>query len=333
MRVKGLIRGTPRLFDGASAKSLPGPRRLLQALMPWTEPRAFTHGDDATRPLEQRPGDGAGAQAPSPMAGRRWPPGGVPRSRPRGTRRHRSDEGGRLDLRLQGTHGPRQAGDPMSAGLGRRAVGGPLPGISQCRPGRKADATSTCSISSPIGCRGKATSRRRGSSRRSRPSMSGNSVAFVAWARRSKRGTGLLNNVLYRGDLVWNRCSYIKDPRTGKRVARPNPPEKWETLSVPELRIVSDDLWAAVKTRQASLSAAYASSSGERKRQRSNPLNTSHRPRFLLSGLLRCGCCGGGFTIVAKDRYGCATRKQKGTCQNNRTILQTGDRCSRPRRA
>ena len=150
----------------------------------------------------------------------------------------------------------------------------------------------------------------------------GELVRLLAWARRSKRGTGLLNNVLYRGDLVWNRCSYIKDPRTGKRVARPNPPEKWETLSVPELRIVSDDLWAAVKTRQASLSAAYASSSGERKHQRSNPLNTSHRPRFLLSGLLRCGCCGGGFTIVAKDRYGCATRKQKGICHNNRTILR-----------
>ncbi|HET9352727.1 MAG TPA: hypothetical protein VFO32_01900, partial [Sphingomicrobium sp.] len=38
MRVKGLIRGTPRLFDGASGRRLPGPIRLLQALMPWTEP-------------------------------------------------------------------------------------------------------------------------------------------------------------------------------------------------------------------------------------------------------------------------------------------------------
>jgi predicted O-methyltransferase YrrM len=38
MRVRGLIRSTPWLFDGASVKSLPGPRRLLQAIMPWTEP-------------------------------------------------------------------------------------------------------------------------------------------------------------------------------------------------------------------------------------------------------------------------------------------------------
>ena len=40
------------------------------------------------------------------------------------------------------------------------------------------------------------------------------------------RGTGLLNNALYVGRLEWNRCSYVKDPRTGKRVARPNPREK-----------------------------------------------------------------------------------------------------------
>ena len=29
-----------------------------------------------------------------------------------------------------------------------------------------------------------------------------------------ERGTGILNNELYVGQLVWNRCSYVKDPRT-----------------------------------------------------------------------------------------------------------------------
>src|SRR3954471_18077737 len=54
------------------------------------------------------------------------------------------------------------------------------------------------------------------------------------------RGTGLLNNSLYVGRLEWNRCSYIKDPKTGKRVARPNPKDLWETVEVPELRIIDD---------------------------------------------------------------------------------------------
>ena len=134
------------------------------------------------------------------------------------------------------------------------------------------------------------------------------------------RGTGLLNNALYNGELVWNRCSYIKDPRTGRRVARPNHQDRWERRQVPELRIVPEDLWATVKNRQSALRAAYDSNVAPGSRRGNNPLNAMHRPRFLLSGLLRCGCCGGGYTIIAKDRFGCATRKQKGTCQNNRTI-------------
>jgi site-specific DNA recombinase len=52
----------------------------------------------------------------------------------------------------------------------------------------------------------------------------------------------------------------------------------------------------------------------------SNALNELHRARFLLSGLMRCSCCGGGYTIIGKDRYACGTRKQKGTCDNARTI-------------
>ena len=36
------------------------------------------------------------------------------------------------------------------------------------------------------------------------------------------RGTGILNNELYIGRLVWNRLRYVKDPDTGKRVSRPN---------------------------------------------------------------------------------------------------------------
>ena len=47
------------------------------------------------------------------------------------------------------------------------------------------------------------------------------------------RGTGILNNELYVGRLVWNRLRYVKDPDTGKRVSRPNPPSEWVTTAVP----------------------------------------------------------------------------------------------------
>jgi site-specific DNA recombinase len=55
-----------------------------------------------------------------------------------------------------------------------------------------------------------------------------------------RRGTGILNNELYIGKLVWNRQRFIKDPETGKRQARLNPPEEWVIEDVPELRVIDD---------------------------------------------------------------------------------------------
>lgn len=71
-------------------------------------------------------------------------------------------------------------------------------------------------------------------------------------------GTGLINNELYIGRLVWNRLRYVKDPTTGKRVSRLNPRDKWITTEVPELRIVDDELWQAAKARQAEPAIKYA---------------------------------------------------------------------------
>jgi site-specific DNA recombinase len=130
------------------------------------------------------------------------------------------------------------------------------------------------------------------------------------------RGTGILNNSLYTGRLDWNRCSYFKDPRTGKRVARPNPPEEWESVEIPHLRIIDDDLWQRAKARQEVVRIEM------RRDETGNALNRTHRRRFLLSGLLVCGCCGGAYTIVGTDRYGCARRRSKGTCDNRKVVTR-----------
>ena len=128
------------------------------------------------------------------------------------------------------------------------------------------------------------------------------------------RGTGLLNNDLYIGCLVWNRCSYVKNPRTGKRQARPNPPDQWESVQVPSLRIIDQDLWIRAKQRQDEVYREMARDDA------GNALNRAHRRKFLFSGLLKCGVCGGGYTVIAKDRYGCANRRSKGTCHIGRTV-------------
>ncbi len=64
------------------------------------------------------------------------------------------------------------------------------------------------------------------------------------------RGTGLLNNEMHRGVLAWNRYSYVKDPHRGKRVARPNPLERYEVVEVPHQRIVDDAFWIRLKACQ-----------------------------------------------------------------------------------
>ena len=135
-----------------------------------------------------------------------------------------------------------------------------------------------------------------------------------------ERGTGILNNSTYRGEIVWNKCSYVKDPGTGKRVCRINPPSDWERCSVAELRIVDDALWDQVKARQAKISMEASMTDAPEPPSGGAALNRTHRRTFLLSGLLKCGLCGGGYTIMGKDRYGCAARVKSGTCSNSATI-------------
>ena len=136
----------------------------------------------------------------------------------------------------------------------------------------------------------------------------------------AKRGTGLVNNELYIGRLVWNRLRYVKNPETGKRVSRLNPPEQWIVTDVPELRIVDDALWHAVKARQGELAEKHATVIAAVRQAHANRLNGTHRPRHLLSGLLECGVCGGSYAMRGQDRYGCSNHVMNGSCANGRGI-------------
>ncbi|MBP2231964.1 DNA invertase Pin-like site-specific DNA recombinase [Azospirillum agricola] len=118
-----------------------------------------------------------------------------------------------------------------------------------------------------------------------------------------KRGTGILNNELYVGRLVWNRLRYVKDPDTGKRVSRLNPESEWVIQEVPELRIVDQEVWDAVKARQ----KAFALTPEEAEEADGKVLTDRRRPKYLFAGLVKCGCCGGGYSMISKDLLGCST--------------------------
>jgi hypothetical protein len=60
---------------------------------------------------------------------------------------------------------------------------------------------------------------------------------------------------------------------------------------VPELRIVDDALWQAVKARQVELAKVFEATTIGVREGRAKRFNMARRPVFLLSGLLTCGCC------------------------------------------
>nr|WP_281416985.1 recombinase family protein [Ancylobacter lacus] len=130
-----------------------------------------------------------------------------------------------------------------------------------------------------------------------------------------KRGNGILNNEMYVGKLIWNRQRFLKDPDTGKRQARMNPESEWITQDVPELRILDDDLWQSVKERQREVKRSH-SDDGETE----NHFRERRRPKYLFSGLTKCGCCGGGYSMISADLVGCSTARNKGTCDNRKNI-------------
>ncbi len=129
----------------------------------------------------------------------------------------------------------------------------------------------------------------------------------------AKRGNGILNNEMYVGRLVWNRQRFIKDPDTGKRVSRMNPQSEWIVQEVPELRIIDQDLWDRAKARQHTVKA-------DRETGDPNRLHERQRGKQLLTGLTKCGCCGGGYSMVSADLVGCSTARNKGTCGNRLNI-------------
>lgn len=125
----------------------------------------------------------------------------------------------------------------------------------------------------------------------------------------NNRHNGIMGNEIYCGRLVWNRVRMIKDPETGKRVSRPNPETEWQRAEVPHLMIVPPEVFDQAAALKAS---------------RGNLAPTHRRaPKALLSGLLKCGSCGGGMSIKGRDRGGvrivCTTFHNAKLCANNRT--------------
>ncbi len=150
------------------------------------------------------------------------------------------------------------------------------------------------------------------------PGPSGGTWSPSAINGNSGRGTGILNNELYVGRIVWNRLRYIKNPSTGKRESRLNGPNDWILKDAPELRIVPQQLWDKVKARQRAMTRDTRPNTGSAKA--TDGFWQHQRPRYLLSGLMKCGCCGANYTKYGANRFACAAARDRATCRNSLTI-------------
>jgi site-specific DNA recombinase len=146
------------------------------------------------------------------------------------------------------------------------------------------------------------------------PGPSGGSWGPSAINGNASRGTGILNNELYIGRLVWNRLKYRKNPNSGRRQSRPNPPQAWIIKEIPELRLVPQELWDAVKARQHKLAR------NTRPDCKRAEFWKHQRPRYLLSGLMKCAVCGANYTKFGANRFACAGARDRATCSNHLTV-------------
>jgi site-specific DNA recombinase len=138
-----------------------------------------------------------------------------------------------------------------------------------------------------------------------------------AWAPSSVRA--ILHRPTYRGETVWAKTK--KCNRWGQQQLQKRPKSEWLSVSQPELRIVSDELWDATHRRLTASAATYLRSTNGHMWGRPP---TGVESKYLLSGFLQCACCGASMTVRTRGRgrqryfYVCASYDHRGqtVCAN-----------------
>ena len=126
----------------------------------------------------------------------------------------------------------------------------------------------------------------------------------------------ILDNQRYRGVVVYRKTATVRDPETRQIKHRKRPESEWITQEVPSLRIISEELWEAVRRRRELV----------RDRMGSSKLGGLHKSkaskRYIFSGLLRCGLCGAGMILTngANGSYKCQSFVRKFGCSNGQLV-------------
>lgn len=124
------------------------------------------------------------------------------------------------------------------------------------------------------------------------------------------RGNGILNNRLYLGEITYGRVTFRKDPDTGRYIESKVAESEWVRHVDPALQIIDAQTWSAAEQarRSHALTAKVAQP------------QLRNRPKRLLSGLVRCGCCDAAYIVIDAARMGCAGYQEGRGCTNKRRI-------------
>ena len=138
------------------------------------------------------------------------------------------------------------------------------------------------------------------------------------WGHNSVRA--ILVNEKYVGRWRWNASKWVRVPGKKARRQLARPESEHVVREYPELAIIDSGTWARVQAR------IGRQSEGNRE-----TLRKGQRP-YLLSGLLRCGVCGGPMSVsgqrvkngVRYAQFGCTAHSSRGgaVCANTNTISE-----------
>lgn len=140
----------------------------------------------------------------------------------------------------------------------------------------------------------------------------------AGWCHESVRS--IITNEKYIGRFVWNTHKWTRVPGKAARRRLPRPDSEHVVREMPELAIIDDLTWARVQSRMTK--RKHGEERTTRKGQRT----------YLVSGMLRCGDCGGPLSVrsakvkngVRYVNFGCTAHSSRGgaICPNGTTISE-----------
>jgi site-specific DNA recombinase len=130
---------------------------------------------------------------------------------------------------------------------------------------------------------------------------------------------GVIRRETYHGVVVWNKTK--KKNEWGQYAPAARPESEWVRTTNEDLRIIDEDLWSRVQSRrQLAESKTIRVESG-----RLSGKPPRHPVANLLSGIAKCGICGGGLVVhhttnktknITNSYYLCHRRRTNGGCTN-----------------